>query len=81
MENNINLANTPWSKCECGNTTFRKSMMFKRLSPLMSPSGREEFVPVEICICESCNKIPGFLANKIPDLPEELRAIEITKEK
>jgi hypothetical protein len=51
---------------------FDSGVMVKRLSPLMSPTGKEEILPAEIIICKSCGMIPDFYATKIKGIPEEL---------
>ena len=70
----LNLSEAPWMECECGGMSFEPGLMFKRISPIISPSGREEVVPVEIFKCKSCNQIPGFVGNKIPGIPEDMKA-------
>ena len=67
----INLGDMPWVSCG-GNYLFEPVMMFKRVSALVSPSGREEMVPVEVMLCKACGKVPPFMAERIPGLPEEL---------
>jgi hypothetical protein len=34
-------------------------MFFKELSPMMSPSGKEELIPVETYRCSACGSIPS----------------------
>ena len=70
----INLADTPWTVCECGGHTFEPGLMFKKISSLLSPSGKEEVMPVEIFKCTECKKIPGFVHNKIPGIPDNEKA-------
>jgi hypothetical protein len=72
----INLANAPWIKCDCGGISFRQIIMFKKLSQFESPSLREEQIPVELAICESCGKIPSFVSDKIKGIPEEFLAVK-----
>jgi hypothetical protein len=72
----INLANAPWIKCDCGGHIFRQGVMFKKLSQFESPSLREEQIPVDIAVCEACGKIPSFVSSKIKDIPENLLAIK-----
>jgi hypothetical protein len=67
----INLGDMPWVSCG-GNYLFETVMMFKRVSPIVSPSGREEMVPVEVMLCKACGKVPQFMAERIPGLPAEL---------
>lgn len=83
MENKVkvNLADAPWTECECGCKVFVPALMFKKLSVIMSPTGKEEAVPVEVVMCNECKRIPAFL--NIPGLPDDLKAvskISISKE-
>jgi len=70
----INLQDTPWQECECGGLSFEPGLMFKRISALLSPSGKEEVMPVEIFKCVECKKIPGFVHKKIPGIPDDMKA-------
>jgi hypothetical protein len=68
----IDINQLAWVSCSCGGKIFDSGVMVKRLSPLMSPTGKEEILPAEIIICKSCGKIPDFYANKIESIPEDL---------
>jgi hypothetical protein len=73
----INLAKAPWAQpCDCGSHLYESVMMFKKLSMLESPSGREEKIPVDMVICKSCGKIPSHVAEKVGGVPEELVAVK-----
>ena len=39
---------------ECGGKYFRQVQAFKRLSALISPTGKEQIVPVPTFICDDC---------------------------
>jgi hypothetical protein len=75
MENRpkIDLSQAPWAGCN-ENKVFDTKLMFKRVSPLISPSGKEEFVPLEVVICTKCGKVPKFFYEKAKDLPEDLKS-------
>lgn len=75
----INLSNAPWVQCDCGGHVFRQGVMLKKLSQFESPSMREEQIPLELIICESCGKIPTFVLSKVKDIPEELLATKKIK--
>ena len=46
-------------KCEyCGNYLFIKSTVLKRLSALVSPTGEEGIIPIEIYSCGNCGRVP-----------------------
>ena len=77
MENQqikINPRDLKWLDCGCDKhaTVFEDAVMFKHVPKLMSPSGKEEIIPVDVILCKTCGKIPQFYANKIPDLPTDL---------
>lgn len=68
------IKDAPWLECPQGNKTFEKKVIFKRMSALISPSGNEELMPVEIEVCSKCGKVPKILAKHLPPLPEEFIA-------
>lgn len=74
QELNINPRDLPWVGCSKGLQVYESGYVFKRLSPLLSPSGKEEMIPAEIVICKQCGKAPRFVWDKMPDFPEELRS-------
>ncbi len=41
----------------CGGKIFRQASMFKRLSALVSPTGKEQIVPIPIFRCDDCGNI------------------------
>lgn len=70
----VDLSQTPWIKCPEGNMLWESGILFKKLSPLMSPSGKEELIPAEVIICKKCGKIPQFFWEKAKEIPEELKS-------
>jgi hypothetical protein len=59
--------------CECGGMLFQEKVFFKILSPLISPSGKEEIVPIPVFVCEKCGKVPSFFDEQ-NILPDEIKA-------
>ena len=63
-------------KCsDCGNHLFITSFILKRLSAIVSPSGEEALVPVQVYSCGDCGKVPskllegtGLEENPVPTL-------------
>lgn len=51
------LLNAPNIKCDCGGTIFETATVFKRVSAIVSPSGRDEVVPVDVYVCKKCGKV------------------------
>jgi len=57
--------------CEqCGSKYFRQVNAFKRISALLSPTGKEQILPVPVFRCDEC----GFIN-------EEFRPVEGKKDK
>ena len=42
---------------ECEGKVFRQASMFKRLSALISPTGKEQIVPIPVFRCDDCGHI------------------------
>jgi hypothetical protein len=74
IQTQMEIAKSPWHGCEGKNFAFDTAVMYKRISPLISPTGQEEFVAAEIVICKTCGKIPPFFAEKMGSIPEELKS-------
>ena len=67
------VKNSPLIICNCGGVVFSEKMMFRRISAIMSPSGKEELFPMNVIICDSCGKTPTqFNVNGM--IPEEFLA-------
>ena len=59
---------------ECGNITFTEKLTFKKISAILSPSGKEELVPMPIVACEKCGKVSSiFDPHNV--VPKELLAV------
>jgi hypothetical protein len=55
---NVDLSNAKDIECEkCQGLGFKQTMMLKKLSPLVSPTGQEAIVPVAAFGCDSCGHI------------------------
>ena len=55
---NVDLTHAKTIECEkCKNVGFRQTMMLKKLSPLISPSGQEAIVPVGVFACDACGLV------------------------
>jgi len=57
--------------CSCGGMLFKQSMVFKKISAILSPSGKEELLPIDVIVCEKCNKVNREML-QYDILPEEL---------
>ena len=55
----IDLSNAETMKCEqCGSTLFNTSFVIKRISAIVSPTGQEAIVPIQVYSCDGCSKVP-----------------------
>jgi hypothetical protein len=68
----LDVDSLPWVECSCGGRLFDSAVMVKRVSPLLSPTAKEEIIPADIIICRTCGKIPDFYAKKIKGIPQDL---------
>ena len=54
----VDLKKADTMKCEdCGNYLFIQANVIKRISPIMSPTGQEAMVPVQVYSCGNCGKV------------------------
>ena len=61
----INIKDTESLTCDdCGNYSFIKSYFIRRVSALMSPSGQEALIPIEVFSCGNCGKVPDKMMPK-----------------
>ena len=54
----LNLSDTETIVCEkCGNGLFIQSFFLKKISALVSPTGQEAIIPVQVYSCGNCGHI------------------------
>ena len=54
----VDISQTSPVKCEkCENQTFKQTMLLRKLSALVSPSGQETLIPVAAFACEKCGNV------------------------
>ena len=60
---NIDIDQTTAEVCEkCENETFVQVYQMRKLSALLSPSGQESMIPIQVFACAKCGHInKGFL--------------------
>ena len=70
---NIDLTNAQDVTCEnCGNYTFQEVALMKRISALVSPTGKEAIVPIPTFACNACGFInKQFLPVRMADQGRE----------
>jgi hypothetical protein len=57
----LDLSKAETMKCEqCKSTLFTIAFVIKRVSAIISPSGQEAIVPVQVYSCDSCGKVPSI---------------------
>lgn len=55
----IDLTKSDTILCEeCGNAAFTPAFFLKKISALVSPTGKESIVPIQVFTCGSCGKVP-----------------------
>ena len=55
---NIDLTHAKTVSCDnCECKAFKQTMMLKKLSSLMSPTGEEAIIPVGVFACEACGHV------------------------
>ena len=64
----IDIGDTETIVCEkCGNASFIQSFFLKRISPLVSPTGKEAIVPIQVFACGNCGTIPKNMMSQITE--------------
>ena len=55
---NVDISQTEAEVCEaCGNDTFVQVYQMRRLSALLSPTGQETKIPIQMFACHKCGHI------------------------
>ena len=58
----IDINDTETITCEdCSNATFIPAFFLRRISPIVSPTGQEAMVPIQVYSCGNCGKVPDKL--------------------
>ena len=70
----VDLKQADTIKCnDCNNYLFITSFILKKLSAIVSPTGQETLIPVQVYSCGNCGKVAeGFLEGS--GLEEELKS-------
>lgn len=59
---NLNLNDAEDMKCpKCENLFFQPLLRIKKISALLSPTGQEAVVPVQVLACSDCNAVVNDL--------------------
>ena len=55
---NVDFSQTTEECCEsCGNNTFVQVYQMRKLSALLSPTGQESMIPIQVFACAKCGHI------------------------
>ena len=55
---NIDMSQTSEMKCDkCENSTFKQTMLLRKMSAIVSPNGQEAIIPVAVFACEACGHV------------------------
>ena len=49
--------------CACGNKIWVQGNVLKKISALMSPTGKEQIVPIPIFVCSKCGDLAPTFKN------------------
>lgn len=64
----IDITQTSTTTCDsCGKEAFQEAVILRKISAILSPTGKEGFVPLQVFACIGC----GHINNDF--LPKELR--------
>ena len=62
----IDISKTDTIVCdECGNASFIQAFFLKKVSALVSPTGKEAIVPIQVFSCGTCGAIPKNMMDQI----------------
>ena len=58
MQEQIDISKTSAIKCEkCENSTFKQTLLLRKMSALVSPNGQETIIPMQVFACEKCGHV------------------------
>ena len=58
MQNQIDFSKTNEICCEaCGGKTFKQTLLLRKMSALVAPSGQETIIPMQVFACEKCGHV------------------------
>ena len=62
----LDISQTDTIVCEnCGNASFIQAFFLKKVSALVSPTGKEAIVPIQVFSCGNCGAIPKNMMDQI----------------
>jgi len=55
---NVKMDQTEEIKCDaCGGSTFHPAFLLRKVSALLSPTGKETIIPIQVFACDTCKSI------------------------
>ena len=64
VQETIDMSQTTPIKCEkCENSTFKQTLLIRKMSALVSPNGQETVIPVAVFACEKCGHVNSEFEN------------------
>ena len=58
MQEQIDFSKTSQIKCEaCGSSTFKQTLLLRKMSALVAPGGQETIIPMQVFACEKCGHV------------------------
>ena len=58
MQEQIDFSKTTQIKCEaCEGSSFKQTLLLRKMSALVAPSGQETIVPMQVFACEKCGHV------------------------
>jgi len=58
MQEQIDFSKTTQIKCEsCGGSTFKQTLLLRKMSSLVAPNGQETIIPMQVFACEKCGHV------------------------
>ena len=58
LQQSIDMSKATSIKCEkCEGSTFKQTLLLRKLSSLVSPTGQETIIPMAVFACEACGNV------------------------
>tara|TARA_B100001250_G_C19197577_1_gene527894 strand:- start:263 stop:496 length:234 start_codon:yes stop_codon:yes gene_type:complete len=58
MQEQIDFSKTTEIKCEaCEGSTFKQTLLLRKMSALASPNGQEMIIPMQVFACDKCGHV------------------------
>ena len=58
MQEQIDFSKTTEIKCEaCEGSTFKQTLLLRKMSALVAPGGQETIIPMQVFSCEKCGHV------------------------